>query len=104
MKNIIVISKILSECRSVLNEDDINVTLSEALVLEAISELELTKSEISKILSKDKSYIYRTVESLEKKGYVVSEGKLYSLTKKGLEVYRKSSEICVQVAAEIRSA
>ncbi len=94
MESILVISRILSEYRSIFKEEDIDVTLNEALVLEAVRNTQGSKASISKTLLKDKAYIYRLINTLMGKELLEKEGKIYRLTEKGRRVYEQSSEIC----------
>ena len=94
MESILVISRILSEYRSIFKEEDIDVTLNEALVLEAVRNTQGSKASISKALLKDKAYIYRLINTLMGKELLEKEGKIYRLTEKGRRVYEQSSEIC----------
>jgi len=102
MERILVISRILSEYRSIFKEEDIDVTLNEALVLEAVKNTQGTKASVSKALLKDKAYIYRLINALMEKELIDKKGKVYSLTEKGVRVYEQSSEICTVVSSELR--
>lgn len=99
MERILVISRILSEYRSIFKEEDIDVTLNEALVLEAVKNTQGTKASVSKALLKDKAYIYRLINTLMEKELIEREGKIYKLTEKGGRVYEQSSEICTVVSS-----
>lgn len=103
MEKILVISRILSEYRSIFKEEDIDVTLNEALVLEAVKNTQGTKASISRALLKDKAYVYRLINALMKKGLVEREGKVYRLTEGGRRVYEQSSEICRVIGREVES-
>lgn len=94
MEKILVISRILSEYRSIFKEEDIDVTLNEALVLEAVKNTQGTKASISRALLKDKAYVYRLINVLMEKGLIEREDKVYRLTEGGRRVYEESSEIC----------
>lgn len=100
MESILVISRILSEYRSIFKEEDIDVTLNEALVLEAVRKTQGTKASISKALLKDKAYIYRLINALMEKDLIERDGRVYRLTEKGRRVYEQSSEICRVVGSE----
>ena len=94
MESILVISRILSEYKSIFKEEDIDVTLNEALVLKAVKSTHGTKANISKTLLKDRAYIYRLIDTLIKKGLLERKEKPYRLTQEGSRVYEQSSEIC----------
>lgn len=101
MERILVISRILSEYRSIFKEEDIDVTLNEALVLEVVKNTQGTKASVSKALLKDKAYIYRLINTLMEKELIDKKGKVYRLTEKGVRVYEQSSEICTVVSSEL---
>ncbi len=101
MEKILVISRILSEYRNIFKEEDIDVTLNEALVLEAVKNTQGTKASISRALLKDKAYVYRLINVLMEKDLVEREGKVYRLTEGGRRVYEQSSEICRVVGREL---
>ena len=103
MENILVISRILSEYRSIFKEEDIDVTLNEALVLEAVKNTQGTKASISRALLKDKAYVYRLINTLMEKGLIEREGKAYRLSERGGRVYEQSSEICKVIGRELES-
>lgn len=89
----------MRECWSIFNEEDIAVSLNEALILEAIGINKVTKREIAKVVFKDKAYIHRSIESLTKKRLVEKEGNFYFLTDEGIKAFEHSKEICKEVIA-----
>lgn len=97
MEKMIYISKLLSECRGIFNEEDIELTLNEALVLDIVKNQNGKVAKISEILAKDRAYILRTMRSLASKGKVRKEGSVYVITENGRISSMKALEILNEV-------
>lgn len=93
----IYISKLLSECRCVFNEEAIELTFNEALVLDIVKNQNGKISKIAGILSKDRAYILRTMRSLVSKGKVRKDGSTYVITENGRKTNVKALEILKEV-------
>lgn len=97
MKRMIYISKLLSECRCTFNEEAIELTFNEALVLDVVKNQNGKISKIAGILSKDRAYILRIMRSLVSKGKVQKDGNVYVITENGRETNIKALEILKEI-------
>ncbi len=100
MEKMIYISKLLSECRCIFNEEAIELTFNEALVLDVVKNQNGKISKIAAILSKDRAYILRTMRSLVAKGKVRKDGSIYVITENGRESNVKAAEILKEVVPD----
>lgn len=93
MDTLLVMNRIMGRYKSILKNEEINLTFNETLAIEAINRKVCTKGCIKEILLKDKSYTSKMVDSLLRRGYLEKKKNTYTLTKAGVEVYKKSNEI-----------
>lgn len=93
METLLVMNRIMGRYKSILKNDEMDLTFNEALALEAIKGNKNTKGHIREILLKDKSYISRLINNLYSRGMLEKEGHKYTLTSKGERVHRETSEI-----------
>lgn len=100
MERMIYISKLLSECRCIFNEEDIELTLNEALVLDIVKNQNGKVAKISEILAKDRAYILRTMRSLTSKGKVRKDGNIYVITENGRRSNIRAMEILDEVVPD----
>lgn len=97
MKSILIVSRILSKYGSNFGDGGIDLTLNEALILEVVKNNVNTKRQISNTLLKDNAYVIRAVNKMIMKGLVEEEKRVLKLTEKGVERWRRCSEICREI-------
>ncbi len=100
MKSILIVSRILSKYRSNFRDGGIDLTLNEALILEVVKNNVNTKKQISNTLLKDNAYVIRAVNKMVMKGLIEEEKRVLKLTEKGVERWRRCSEICGEINKE----
>lgn len=100
MESILIVSRILSKYRSNFGEGGIDLTLNEALILEVLKNNVNTKRQISNSLLKDNAYVIRAVNKLIMRGLIEENRRVLRLTEKGLDRWRRCSEICQEINKE----
>lgn len=88
MEGILRLSRIMSLYRKIFNEfKNKDISYDFALILHCIKGEMNTATKISNGLLKDKSYVSRVLKNMLEKEIIVRSGKLYSLSKKGEDLY-----------------
>ena len=93
MDTLLVMNRIMGRFKSILKNEEVDLTFNETLAIEAIKRKRCTKNNVKEILLKDKSYISRLVDNLFSRGILEKSGNEYLLTRQGEEVYERTSEI-----------
>ncbi|GLI56811.1 hypothetical protein PM10SUCC1_23250 [Propionigenium maris DSM 9537] len=102
MDTLLVMNRIMGRYKSILKNEEVNLTFNETLAIEAIKRKRCTKNNVKDVLLKDKSYISRLIDSLLSRGILEKSGNEYLLTGEGEEIYRRTNEIYTFIREEYK--
>lgn len=98
MEGLIAASKRMSRYRSFFAESGLEVSLNEAVVLEAVFREMDTRGGISRFVQKDRGYVSRVVKKMMKKGLLEERRERLTLTERG----RSERAACIDVLKSFR--
>ncbi len=102
MDTLLVMNRIMGRYKSILKNEEVNLTFNETLAIEAIKRKRCTKNNVKDVLLKDKSYISRLIDNLLSRGILEKSGNEYLLTGEGEEIYRRTNEIYTFIREEYK--